>query len=1646
MTKLMTIIPLKKNLFYCTFLLIIILKGISSFCENIQKFENSFPNLSDSEKFYLKKVSGDYYIVGNEKEATAFKLPDLKRTPYETTILKKMSFPYMVYSDSYGNINPIIVGTNTAEDPYNIKYIITEGTKKYEEFNLALYDVKQDELREGQLNYGFKDFKILEPLNEKEFIGAVQIYDSKTKIYSLKLQIMSFTQTSNGYIKQLAGKEYAQTTSIEQNVNNIFYVDILKKILIIRTIQDEVYFDFIDYDNYFGTLQITKQIKAPFNVKDYRFYSVVLSKEDKKTYIATCFRKLNFIYCYSGYYDEEKVDFVFLQESPKLMLSSCAEKVYNNVALYKLKSGIGIVGCSGSPYYAIRFNKTLDLVGTQIEFPNSYTEFLVVDPSTLFVMYSEKGSTDDQYYLYGCIYYLPVCLTPQKFFINKEENFNFKSIIKDNDELKNMNDIYIIKTTSDASGEFYKIVNDSLDPISDIRDSPYQKIDNLYYDSNNKLSSYEEIIHYKTYTNPIDPNESKAYSQECILSIVRCFKSCKECDDIGDLNNNNCLECFGEATSEDTQKYYFVEDKTTKQCLSTDVSYNKYFLDNNDKLFKRCYPGCLNCDRDGDKISHNCVDCDEDNKYYQYGTYVLDSNSYKNCYLDTQPPEGFYFDKEEKTFKNCDINKCAICIENIENGVSEKQCKRCKTDEGFYAFFEDEEKKNAQCRDTTPSGGYYLDEKAGEYKKCYPTCATCSRSGTDEYNNCDTCRTDLDVSSYSIESSTCKCKYNFYYKKDASNKKAFTCTEDLNCPNETGNKYPYLMINSQNIRQCVSSCPSDYPYIYNYQCYNHIPNGTSPIDDSSYECEDNGVNYDQCVINDYIKSSVPLNDISKVEKDYVDNYRTQYTNSGNNDYTYNHANLVRNKDDEYILLIFQNEKCVEKIISEYGLGYTDLTDYSQKIKSQNGINGDEPLIYSYLYTYNEPIDSNQTPAENLTYNCYNSETGEKLPLDNILEGENITQHVPAPSGADLQKLNYLSKYADLGIDFSDPNSDFFNSQCFLFTSDTGKDVTLADRRKYFFNDIKICEDDCIFIGIDETSNTAMCSCPYKSSSSGGGESITKAVTFPDYHENYFIFDMWKCLSKKMVEGKEFKKSYITIILLCILALTILFTVLYCCCYKNRFQFLSQISTKYSSLSRSSQSSSKKVSIQNERKSNPPKKEAESDTDSNLMKEKGYVHDVKRPFNYDNNNLFFHADEHYIRGNNNINSLFIGQNFKNDYTDKIQEVSNDAKKPKQVINNYNNINIPGKKINRKNSKKPTKVNNYNNINIGPDIITIKESNPDKDSNKNNKTRNSPLIIKNDSDLESTDPLRKEKVSIKPNIIDIDKVRRNKPDDSSEKSYTNYSNNKRSLLSNRNTNSLNGKVPDLEKEKEKDEFNEDIKNAIHEIGEENMKINKADYDTASQSDFRYFCSFYFNQLKHRQIIFYTAYFHKYAENLFMKIMIIIFHILLCLFFNLFWYRTYYVHSEFVSPITNHSTFSSKNAWFRILLSVLCYVIIICLLHLIYLPQLKIYYSLSNDKLSKNQKLEIMEKNIKCMKINYIIFIIINFCFLIVLLLYTLVFSYVFQNSKTDLMISFVLTVVITQALPFIFVFFVAIFRFIGLKCNCPCSYNFSLFFTI
>ena len=1568
------------------------------FCQ--KKIKLSILDVNEKDTFYFKNVYGNNYIIGTQNSATLFRVSNFNADQnIDLNLEQYESLPnnYFAYSDVFGNFNPIF-GFDNMNNPTKIKYIVTEDSTAENEYTHALLDVEKNILRKGRLSDGYPDFKILEALNENEYIGAVKLTDAGTNTYSIRLQIMSFNEIDKGNIKVLHAKEYFSVVNERHNINNIFYLKNLKKIMLVRTYGKNIYLDFIDYlDNSFGSVYTAEKIVVDFDISEYKFNTMELKTEGDKTHFISCFRKYNFVYCFTGYFDKVLNKFIFTQKKPKLMISSCDNAKRPDLNILKMDTETIIIGCPGEPYIAMKFGSDLNKIGTEIIFPKPYSEFTVINNYTLFFTYRDKETNDNKYYLYGCAYYLPVCKDNKVFFKLQETPHDLKEYLYNDKELKfmdNINVLSFIGKDKDAS-------------LNGLSNGIYKRSEFTY---KNTLESFEDVILFQAVVNP---GTYASYSEKCTLKIINCYKSCNECDNVGNENEHNCLSC--------NPDYNFVDDPSSKMCIKKS---DFYYQDTVDHYYKRCYESCKTCDNAGTINAHNCNLCYGQKHYYKIDK--IDSSSPFNCYLDLLPPDGYYFNKDatdtndQSYFLSCGSG-CLRCNPDLKKSNAEYSCIMCNTRQGYYPLFQDEDSNNyAKClnKDTEFPVGHIIDYSAGRYSICYPSCLECEHGGNDEIHNCTKCNPNF--KQYTVNPSTCKCEYNFYYELDANNKpQSLKCTDDLSCPND----YPYLLINSQNLRQCLKSCPQESPYIYNNQCFDHKLNGTSYEDGNFQGSDNNTINTDntQCIINDYIKSTIPKDDVPKAKNDYVLNYINEYSSSDGYDYTYNHANLIRSNNEDYILLIFQNENCLKKIKDEYGLSFVDLTEYSKDIKNDNNIGEDEPLTYAFLYT--DPDDPD-AEYQNIDYDCFDSNNASILNLTDTLQGKNITKNNALPGGDKLKKLENLAKYADLGIDFSDPNSEFFNSQCFQFSTDEGKDVTLADRRKYFFNKIKICEDECVFSGIDEETKTAKCICPYDKSD----VVINKNVEFPDYDEDYFIHDMWKCLKKDMVSPKQLKKSYITIITFCLFIAAIAFTVLYFVFLKNKFQALSKITNNNKAFNTNDNTKNLYQSVKNNDKSTeriktlkykrisknmisnpPPKNEVEKSSDSTNTKEKGFIQDTKKPFHYDNNNLFYHGEENYISGKQNLNSLFMGQNFKNNYSREIAQFENDEKKPKEIINNYNNVPIPSKRSSKKN--KPTRINNFNNINYSSNLFKINEEALNQ-LPKNSNVKNTLIFPRNDfSDGNSTDPLRSEgnkkkfKVPLEKNSIDIIQ----------EKNY-------------------------------EEKFDDVLKKAKDEVGEENMELNILDYNTAKKNDQRSFCYFYFNQLKHRQIFLYTGYFHSLAEGLFMKILVVLFHILICLFLNLFWYRTSYVHDEFISSINNHATFSSRYGWFRILLSVVCYIIIICLFHLIYLPQLKIYYSLIDEKIELNKKKEIIKNKIKCMKLNYLIFSIINLCFIIVLIIYVLVFSYVFINSKTDLMISFILTFILTQALPFIFVFLVTCFRFYGLKYNSPCAFKFSLFFTI
>ena len=389
------------------------------FCQKIKKFETYFPEVEAEDTFYFKKILGNNYIIGTQNSATIFRITNFNSESETLSIdqVEPLNINYKAYSDPFGNIMPIF-GFDNMNNPTKIKYIVTEGGTIDNEYIHALYDIENKILREGKLSDALPDFKILEALNENNYIGALRLYDSNTNIYSIKLQTMSFKEIYNGNIKMLNSKEYASVVNEQHNINNIFYIKNIKKIMLVRTYGKKIYLDFIDYvGNSFGSVYTADIIQVDFDISEYKFNTMELKTENNKIYIISCFRKYNFVYCFKGYFDINQNKFIFIQKIPKLMMSSCenARRPYLN--LLKINPEIIIIGCPGEYYKAMRFDTDFNKIGTEIIFPKTYSEFTVINNNTLFVTYLDKDDSDSsQYSLYGCAYYFPACKDNKVFF------------------------------------------------------------------------------------------------------------------------------------------------------------------------------------------------------------------------------------------------------------------------------------------------------------------------------------------------------------------------------------------------------------------------------------------------------------------------------------------------------------------------------------------------------------------------------------------------------------------------------------------------------------------------------------------------------------------------------------------------------------------------------------------------------------------------------------------------------------------------------------------------------------------------------------------------------------------------------------------------------------------------------------------------------------------------------------------------------------------------------------------------------------------------------------------------------------------------------------------------------------------------------
>ena len=280
---------------------------------------------------------------------------------------------------------------------------------------------------------------------------------------------------------------------------------------------------------------------------------------------------------------------------------------------------------------------------------------------------------------------------------------------------------------------------------------------------------------------------SKPKSQNDQKKCVQCYYTCKSCEEGEEKNsgyqlqNMNCLECKKNEDGSDkfikVNKNCFAfidyeQDKITfdtslinkrpadkiKTCLNYELSIfygeyeckskpsNTYYINNEDNtgIIDYCNTACATCNGGVDLITGNtnCLICSDG--------YYKTEDSDTDCILESLIPENYYKYTEDNIFYKC-YDLCSKCVRVLDykTDINNMGCAAC-----IINYYIEEDTTN--CYDLSflnTHTNYYLSIEENMFKKCYPSCKTCSVGYIDDLNhNCDEC-----LDNYYFEENTKNC-------------------------------------------------------------------------------------------------------------------------------------------------------------------------------------------------------------------------------------------------------------------------------------------------------------------------------------------------------------------------------------------------------------------------------------------------------------------------------------------------------------------------------------------------------------------------------------------------------------------------------------------------------------------------------------------------------------------------------------------------------------------------------------------------------------------------------------------------------------------------------------------------------------------------
>ena len=456
--------------------------------------------------------------------------------------------------------------------------------------------------------------------------------------------------------------------------------------------------------------------------------------------------------------------------------------------------------------------------------------------------------------------------------------------------------------------------------------------------------------------------------------------------------------------------------------------------------------------------------CYEFDKCYlpEYKYYLGDK---KQC-IWTKCPIGYY----QFNFQ-CYKEQCPIDTNNISNSkICDSIYNYCIVNEYFQTI----------CSNTPFDGYKYKFDSSKQYLKSCNDSLYYTTNEVKTYLFNDICYIECPENTIKDEEKgICICKYYKYEINDhyicysreegCSNKIAIVdlkeCIDDINECINSGYKVFY--------DQCYKDYfPENSFYDENEQIYkcnwfhykdsltNNIkcssdaefcPEGYPYERVSTHECLKN------CSYTELLNDSVKINNIKNSLEDIKENIKNIFY-----DENYNKKDtIIRGKNVAFEMFSTQNETQYEDI--------SKLNMRSCYEKLLEDPNVDTIFILK--------IDINESFPYRVEYEIFDPENKKGLDLS-VCQGLKNIIGIPSGDlkykGENIFDLYYEMK--KLKYNLFDKKDKFYHDICTPFTYFNDTDITLADRRKEFFELTDICTEDCKYLNHDENSKTINCEC------------------------------------------------------------------------------------------------------------------------------------------------------------------------------------------------------------------------------------------------------------------------------------------------------------------------------------------------------------------------------------------------------------------------------------------------------------------------------------------------------------------------------------------------------------------------------------------